>query len=144
MKTVSNFYEPSCFLLPWIILKTKFWKSLTLKIKVILLAKMSLLENSSFGQRCNTKARGGSNKGEARHFIEKKVDVGRGCSGPKSTGEKWEFRVGVVSIWVAGVVTACRRCWAHVFLWGPVIDCSCDWFLVVLRQSSPFWLPTPF
>ena len=57
-------------------------------MKVILLAKISLLENSSFGQRYNTKARGGSNKGEARHFIEKKVGVGRSCSEPKSTGEK--------------------------------------------------------
>ena len=46
-------------------------------MKVILLAKISLLENSSFGQRYNTKARGGSNKGEARDFLEKKVDVGR-------------------------------------------------------------------
>ena len=75
---------------------------------------MSLLENSGFGQICNAKAKGRSNEGEECYFIEKKVDVGRGCSEPKSSGEKWEFRVGTVSAWVAGVVSPCRRCW-HVF-----------------------------
>ena len=49
---------------------------------------MSLLENSGFGQICNAKAKGRSNEGEECYFIEKKVDVGRGCSEPKSSGGK--------------------------------------------------------
>ena len=138
---MSNFYELSCFLLPWIILKTKFWKSQTLKIKLILLAKMSLFGNSSFGQIRYTRAKGRSNKGEAPYFIERKVGVRRGCPEPKSTGEKGEFRVGMVSVWVPGVWIPCSRCQAHVFLWGPVIESSCDWFLVVMHKSSPFWPP---
>ena len=52
---------------------------LALKIKVLSSKRVCwrIAENCSVGQRCNTKARGGSNKGEARDFLEKKVDVGR-------------------------------------------------------------------
>lgn len=47
-----------------------------------------IAENCNLGQACYIKAKGKSNKGEEHYFIEKKVDVGRGCFESKSIGEK--------------------------------------------------------
>ena len=63
--------------------------------------QMGLFENSKGvaiqDKQPIAKAIGKSNNGEECYFIEKKEEVGRGCFEPKSTGEKRDFSLMMVS-----------------------------------------------
>ena len=83
-------------------------------------------ENGNSGRASHSKTTGNSHKAEECRFREKKK-VGRGCFEWKSIGEKQEFGVRVVSLWLS--------CADSQFLIGDAMYIFSSWGWKVLIFS---------
>ena len=135
---------------------------LSLKIKVILLAKSSLFENSRtlpLWQACYSKSNKQDQQTKNKKFVLQTKKKLRAVVLNESPLEKskisgwWQHLIG----WVDGVVRSLWEIQGTSFLWGPVIADSLLLMIillgsiidrplgngpwVVLLESSPFWAP---